>query len=180
VNQGRFSPKGGCDEAFSDCVPICPDRRGGRGPVRELATQAVPYYKSRAPYFRHGYLILSPAGGPNGSPVASVLFTFYPYGLDGKLEYDGTVEVPGGSQPVVRDVDFDTDGNAAVAVTAAGGASGHLLGILLVDNAGRQTRFINTGFFLPGPHCRCPGPLNLGVGMANGPRPSAFSCAAGL
>jgi hypothetical protein len=92
---------------------------------------------------------LSPPGGPNGSSAAAIFFAFYPYGPDGKLAYDGTIEVPGGIQPIVRDVDFDSEGRAAVAVSATGGASGFLHGILLLDRAGRQTRFVNTGFYVP-------------------------------
>jgi hypothetical protein len=118
-------------------------------PARELSTQAVPSYRSQSPYFRHGYLILSPPGGPNGSSAAAIFFAFYPYGPDGKLAYDGTIEVPGGIQPVVRDVDFDGEGSAVVAVSATGGAAGFLHGVLLLDRAGRQTRFINTGFYTP-------------------------------
>jgi hypothetical protein len=92
---------------------------------------------------------LSPPGGPNGSSAAAIFFAFYPYGPDGKLAYDGMIEVPGGIEPIVRDVDFDGEGRAAVAVSATGGASGFLHGILLLDRAGRQTRFINTGFYAP-------------------------------
>jgi hypothetical protein len=130
-------------------VACCTLAVAAEEPIRELSTQAVPNYRSQSPYFRHGYLILSPPGGPNGSSAAAIFFAFYPYGPDGKLAYDGTIEVPGGIEPIVRDVDFDGEGRAAVAVSATGGASGFLHGILLLDRAGRQTRFINTGFYAP-------------------------------
>ena len=38
-------------------------------PVRELTTQAVPFTSSVIPLFRHGYLILFPPGGANGTPL---------------------------------------------------------------------------------------------------------------
>jgi hypothetical protein len=31
-------------------------------PLRELSTQAIPFYRSQVPLFRHGYLILFPPG----------------------------------------------------------------------------------------------------------------------
>jgi hypothetical protein len=46
-------------------------------------------------------------------------------------------------------VDFDIDGNAVVGATALGGPSGFLQGILLLDRTGRQTRFIDTGRYVP-------------------------------
>ena len=51
-------------------------------------------------------------------------FGFTAYSPDGQLAYQKTLEVPGGSEPVVRDVDFDSDGNAAVVATALGSPTG--------------------------------------------------------
>jgi hypothetical protein len=118
-------------------------------PVRTLTTQAVPFANSIIPLFRHGYLVLFPPGGVNGTPVASILYGFTAYDPGGHFAYQEILDVPGGSEPVVRDVDFDSDGNAAVGVSARGGASGMIFGILLLDSGGRQTRFIDTGRYLP-------------------------------
>jgi hypothetical protein len=54
-----------------------------------------------------------------------------------------------GSEAVVRDVDFDSDGNAAVAVSARGGSSGIISGIVRLDRGGQQTSYIDTGRYLP-------------------------------
>jgi hypothetical protein len=53
------------------------------------------------------------------------------------------------ANPFVRDLDFDADGNAAVGVTASGGPSGFLQGMLFLDRTGRQTAFIDTGRYVP-------------------------------
>jgi hypothetical protein len=118
---------------------------GEEQPVRELSTRAIPFADSIAPWFRHGHLILFPQGGPAGTPLASMAYGFTAYGPDGQFAYQKILELPGGSQPVVRDIDFDMNGNAAVAVAASGGPSGFLKGILLLDRAGRETGFIDTG-----------------------------------
>ena len=118
-------------------------------PVRELTTRAVPFTDSVIPLFRHGYLILFPPGGVNGTPLASIMYGFSAYGPEGYFAYQEILEVPGGSEPVVRDVDFDSSGSAAVGVSARTGASGIISGILLLDRGGRQTRFIDTGRYLP-------------------------------
>jgi hypothetical protein len=118
-------------------------------PVRELSTQAVPFANSIVPLFRHGYLILFPPGGGHGASLSISKFGFTAYSPDGHLAYQKTLEVPGGSQPVVRDVDFDADGNAAVGTSAEGGPSGFLSGILLLDRTGGDTGFIDTGRYFP-------------------------------
>ena len=118
-------------------------------PVRELSTQAVPFANSIAPLFRHGYLILFPPGGGHGASLSISKFGFTAYSPDGHLAYQKTLQVPGGSEPVVRDVDFDADGNAAVGTSAEGGPSGFLSGILLLDHAGGDTGFINTDRYFP-------------------------------
>ena len=117
-------------------------------PVRELTTQAVPFANSIVPLFRHGYLILFPPGGGHGASLSTSKYGFTTYSPDGHLAYQKTLQVPGGSEPVVRDVDFDADGNAAVG-TSALGASGFLSGILLLDRTGGDTGFINTGRYFP-------------------------------
>src|SRR5580704_3369744 len=99
-------------------------------PVRELSTQIIPFAMSIVPLFRHGYLILFPPGGGNGVSASTVMYGFYSYGPDGHFVYQKSIELPGGSEPVVRDVDFDADGNAAVGASALGGPSGFLSGIL--------------------------------------------------
>jgi hypothetical protein len=81
--------------------------------------------------------------------LSSVAYGFSAYAPDGKLAYDKTIDLPDASQPVVRDVDFDLDGNAAVGATALGGPSGFLQGILLLDRTGRQIGFIDTGRYVP-------------------------------
>jgi hypothetical protein len=87
-------------------------------PVRELSTQIIPFARSKVPLFRHGYLILFPPGGGNGVSASTVLWGFYAYGPDGHFAYQKSIELPSGTEPVVRDVDFDADGNAAVGATA--------------------------------------------------------------
>jgi hypothetical protein len=77
------------------------------------------------------------------------MYGFYAYGPDGHFAYQKNIELPGGSQPVVNDVDFDADGNAAVGASALGGPSGFLSGILLLDPTGRETSFIDTGSYIP-------------------------------
>ena len=118
-------------------------------PIRELTTQAVPFAHSIVPLFRHGYLVLFPPGGAQGSSLSLSKFGFTAYRPDGLFAYQKTLEVPGGTEPVVRDVDFDSDGNAAVAASALAGPSSFLSGILLLDRAGVDTAFINTGRYLP-------------------------------
>jgi hypothetical protein len=98
--------------------------------------------------FRHGYLVLWPPGGPSGIPSQNIFYGFDAYGRDGKLAYKKTIEAPGGSQVVVHDVDFDADGNAAVAASALGGPSQFLQVIILLDRNGNQTGFIDTGRYL--------------------------------
>ena len=63
----------------------------------------------------------------HSSGIDSIRFTAYD--REGYFAYQETLEVPGGSQPVVRDVDFDAGGNAAVGVSARSGASGMISGI---------------------------------------------------
>jgi len=67
---------------------------------------------------------------------------------DGTFAFNKNIELPGGIQPVVRDLDFDTGGSAAVAASAQG-SSGFILGILRLDRTGRQTGFIDTGRYCP-------------------------------
>ncbi len=122
---------------------------GADPPARELSTEAMPFRNSRVPFFRHGYLILSPPGAAAGSPISSIAYGFYAYGPDGRLVFNKNIEIAGGTQPVVRDVDFDTDGNAAIAATAIGGSSGFLNVILLLNHAGSQVGFIDTGRYFP-------------------------------
>ncbi len=118
-------------------------------PVRELSTQIISFPRSRVPLFRHGYLILFPPGGANGVSASTVMYGFYAYGPDGHFVYQKSIELPGGSEPVVGDVDFDADGNAAVGASALGGPSGFVSGILLLDGTGRETGFIDTGRYTP-------------------------------
>jgi len=118
-------------------------------PIRELRTQIVPPALSIVPLFRHGYLIIFPPGGVNGTPAASVFYGFTAYDPEGHFAYQEILDVPGGSQPVMQDVDFDSDGNASIGVSAQGGPSGIMSGILLLDRGGRQTSYIDTGRYLP-------------------------------
>jgi hypothetical protein len=64
-------------------------------------------------------LVSWPPGGFDGVSAASVFHGFDAYGRDGKPAYTKTIEVPGGSQVVVRDVDFDAEGNARPPPSAA-------------------------------------------------------------
>jgi hypothetical protein len=82
-------------------------------------------------------------------PLSSVKVRVSVYAPDGSFAFNKNIEVPEGSQPVVRDVDFDTDGSVAVATSAQRGPSGFVMGILLLDRTGRQTGFINTGRYQP-------------------------------
>jgi hypothetical protein len=122
---------------------------GAEQPVRELETHAVPFRGSLISLFRHGYLVLFPTGAGNGASLASIAYGFSAYGPDGQFAYQEILDVPGGSEAVVRDVDFDLDGNAAVGISARGGPSGIISGILLLDRGGRQTSYIDTGRYLP-------------------------------
>jgi hypothetical protein len=122
---------------------------GAEQPVRELETHAVPFPRSLIPLFRHGYLILFPPGAPAGSPLSAVTYGFTAYGPDGQFAYQEILDVPGGSEAAVRDVDFDSDGNAAIAVSARGGSSGIISGLVLLDRGGRQTSYLDTGRYGP-------------------------------
>ena len=118
-------------------------------PVRELSTRAMPFGNSPVPLFRHGYVVTFPPGAAQGSPISSIMYGFSAYAPDGSFAFSKNIEVPDGREPVVRDVDFDADGNAVVAATARGGPSGSLFGLLLLDRTGRQTGFIDTGRYSP-------------------------------
>jgi hypothetical protein len=83
-------------------------------------------------------LVLWPPGGFNGVSAASVSPRLRRVWRDGKLVDKKTIEMPGGSQVVVRDVDFDADGNAAVAAAALGGSSQFLHVIVLLDRNGTK------------------------------------------
>ena len=115
-------------------------------PVRQLTTQALPFFHSPVPVLRHGHLVLWPPVGPSGSTNA--VDRFWAYGRDGALIFDKTIDVAGGSQPSVIDVDFDPDGNAAVTASARG-SGGPMQVILLLDRTGKQTGLFGTGRFVP-------------------------------
>jgi hypothetical protein len=111
-------------------------------PVRETLTQAMSAANQPIAEFRHRYLVaLEPAIGPfNG---------FSAFAPDGRLAFDKVIELPGGgSQSSVNDVDFDANGNAAVAASAFGSTPCMLHGVLLLDATGRQTSFIDTGCYV--------------------------------
>jgi hypothetical protein len=109
-------------------------------PVRETSTQAIAAGGQRIVQFRHGYLVAL-ASGP-----ADRFSAFAP---DGMLAFEKVIELPGGgSQSSVGDVDFDTNGNAAVAASAIGSTPCLLHGVLLLDRTGRQIRFIDTGCYV--------------------------------
>jgi hypothetical protein len=120
-------------------------------PVRALSTQAVPFPNSIVPLFRRGFVVMFPPGALGGThpPLSSVKYGFSVYAPDGSFAFSKNIEIPEGSQPVVRDVDFDTDGSVVVAASAQGGPSGFVMGILLLDRTGQQTGFINTGRYQP-------------------------------
>jgi hypothetical protein len=111
-------------------------------PVREVLTQAIYAGGVRVSEFRHGYLVTFP---PGDGPTTG----FSAFDPDGKLAYDKLIELPGGgSHSSVVDIDFDADGNAAVAASATGSTPCNLHGLLLLDRTGRQTRFIDTGCYV--------------------------------
>jgi hypothetical protein len=120
-------------------------------PFRELSTQAVPFPRSPIPFLRHRCLITFPPGAAPGDhpDISTVMYGFSVYAPDGSFVFNKNIEVPDGSHPVVRDVDVDTDGSVVVAVTALGGPSRFVLGILRLDRTGRQTDFINTRRYYP-------------------------------
>ena len=67
---------------------------------------------------------------------------------NGNFAIEKSIELPGDSRPSVMDVDFDSDGR--IAVSASGlGASGFQAGIVVLDPAGHETRFIDTGRYVP-------------------------------
>src|ERR1700730_4179684 len=119
-------------------------------PVRELTTQAVPFPNSIVPVFRHGYLITFPPGAGPGAPISLVLYGYWAWSPDGNFAYQKTIEVPDGSDPVVRDLDFNSDGKAVVAVTAIGRQSRFLSGLLFFDRTGQETGFVDTGHYMTG------------------------------
>src|SRR5581483_12405031 len=80
--------------------------------------------------------------------AAAPSFGFLAYAPDGVFAMEKTVSLPGAARPSVMDVDFDSDGK--IAVSASGlGASGFRAGIVVLDPAGHETRFIDTGRYLP-------------------------------
>jgi hypothetical protein len=113
-------------------------------PVKEVFTQAVASPNLAIPAFRHGYLMIRP-----GFDLAE----FSVYAPDGRFAYDKFVELSEGdgrlSVAQVSDVDFDAEGNAALAAAAGGITQCKLRGVLLLDQTGRQTGFIDTGCYLP-------------------------------
>jgi hypothetical protein len=119
-------------------------------PVKRLSTEAIPARGSTVPLFRHGYLVLFPGGAFNGVRASAIFYGFTAYGSNGQFVYQKILQLPGAHDPVVKDVDFDSDGNAAVAVSAQTGDSGLLHGILLVDRNGADAGFIDTRRYVPG------------------------------
>jgi hypothetical protein len=118
-------------------------------PVKELATEAVPARASPVPLLRHGYLVLFPGGAFSGVPHSAIAYGFTAYSPNGQFAFQKILQLPGAHDPVVEDVDFDSDGNAAVAVSARTGESGLLHGILLLDRHGADTGFTDTGRYVP-------------------------------
>ena len=114
-----------------------------QSPVREMPTQAVAVGNERVPWFRHGHVVTFRGRGPYHG--------FAAYGPDGKLTFDKSFELPGSAGLAsVGDVDFDANGNAAVAASATGSTACGLHGVLLLDGTGLQIRFIDTGCYIPG------------------------------
>jgi hypothetical protein len=113
-----------------------------QSPVREIVTQAVAAPYEPVPRFRNGYLVTFRGRGPFNA--------FSAFAPDGSHAYDKVVEIPGNgaSTPSIADVDFDTSGKAAVAVSATGGTSCMTHGLLVLDSAGGMVRFIDTGCFV--------------------------------
>src|SRR5207253_10978565 len=110
-------------------------------PVRETLTQAIAAAGQRVVRFRHSYLVALPNG-----PA----YRFSAFAPDVRLAFDKFVELPGGgSQSSVGDVDFDTDGSAAIAASAFGSAPCMVHGVLVLDDRGRQIRFSDTGCYAP-------------------------------
>ncbi len=101
-------------------------------PVKELSTEAIPARASLIPLFRHGYLVLFPGGAFNGVSHSAIAYGFTAYSPNGHFAYQKILQLPGAHDPVVEDVDFGSEGNAAVAVTAQTGESGLLHGILVL------------------------------------------------
>ena len=118
-------------------------------PVKELSTEAIPARASLIPLFRHGYLVLFPGGAFNGVSHSAIAYGFTAYGPNGHFAYQKLLQLPSAHDPVVEDVDFGSDGNAAVAVSAQTGESGLLNGILLLDSNGADIGFTDTGRYRP-------------------------------
>jgi hypothetical protein len=110
-------------------------------PAREMLSPAIIAGGLRVPEFSHGYVIVyQPESGPANS--------FTAFAPDGRLAFSKTIEVPGGTHVSLSTVDFDAEGNSAVAANALG-AAGYLHSLLLFDAAGRQTGFVDTGRYVP-------------------------------
>jgi hypothetical protein len=118
-------------------------------PVKQLSTEAIPPRASLIPLFRHGYLVLFPGGAFSGVSHSAIAYGFTAYSPNGQFAYQKILQLPGGHDPVFHDVDFDTDGNAAVAVSAQTATSGFINGILLLDPNGADVTFVDTGRYVP-------------------------------
>jgi hypothetical protein len=77
--------------------------------------------------------------------MSAIAYGFTAYSPNGYFAYQKLLQLPGAHDPVVEDVDFDSDGNTAVAVSAQTGESGFLHGILLLDSNGTDVGFTDTG-----------------------------------
>ena len=109
-------------------------------------------------------------GGRQALPLSTINYGFTAYTPTDSSRIDKVLGLPGGSQPVVRDVDFDADGNAAVGASALGGPSGFLSGILLLDHTGRRHRLYRHRPLLSRPPRNRARPLHLDSGVATGCR----------
>jgi hypothetical protein len=76
------------------------------------------------------------------------------YDRDGKLVHDIDVHIPQADTVKVTDVAMKSDGTPAVSLTYTPATDGYGGGIALLDLAGKLTRLIHTGLYVPLHVCR--------------------------
>lgn len=126
--------------------------------IAALAVSALPAYGqlmrevpfSRAfgfgplPAFDKGYLIFV-----TGNPGAGRVSVYRP---DGTHAFDVTPRAPSGSRSIMS-VAVASDGTLAVSVGYAAQDTGYGAAIVLFDQSGNQTRFVETGRYMPTQIC---------------------------
>ncbi|MEX2261216.1 MAG: hypothetical protein WD696_04655 [Bryobacteraceae bacterium] len=114
-------------------------------PVRQTTYAGASHGFLTIPAFDKGYLIFLRNLGE--------LRLYDPKGLPA---YDTIVTQPDGRDLSIGSAAVDTDGTVAVAVGYASPKGGYAGGIVHLDRSGKQTRFIETGPYMPTQICFAP------------------------